>query len=160
MGDAQAASSVGSTFASGTWPEAVSVWSCRVTEKPTPLINACCTFSLHVLFCKHYLNAVDLSGSMRIMALLRRSPSRTRTFPKAVRRVPSCHRMCLTVNVYTALLDHRPRLGASPRLCFEKYVDVSPLVTVACVRRTNNVDSGCHRPAHSGPEPRHQGTIG
>ena len=59
-----------------------------------------------------------------------------------------------------APLDHHSRLGASPRLCFEKYVDVSPLVKVASIRRTNDVDLGCHRPAHSGPEPRHQGTIG
>jgi len=51
-----------------------------------------------------------------------------------------------------------PSLGARPRRCFEKYVDVSidSLVMISSFRERMSL--GHHRSPHSWANPRHQGT--
>ena len=62
---------------------------------------------------------------MKIMVLLRLSRSRIRISPKAVRKAPSYLREPSPEHCGTGNSNFGSyRLGASPRLCFEKYVDV------------------------------------
>ena len=57
--------------------------------------------------------------------MLRRSLSRTRIFLRVVRRAPFCLRTSCPLYGRERLADFKGRLGENPKLCFEKYVDVS-----------------------------------
>lgn len=68
--------------------------------------------------------ADEIAGLTRTMVWRRRSLSRTKIFRRVARKALSCPRM-FDHAFCRSLLTCFNRLGAPPRLCFEKYVDVS-----------------------------------
>jgi hypothetical protein len=88
------------------------------------LIRGCCT-SHHPPPCDRLLMSEYALGSTRITDWRLPSPSKTRTFPKMEPRARFCLRKHLGALLWSRYEICPRRIGASPRLCFEKYVDVS-----------------------------------
>jgi hypothetical protein len=91
----------------------------------TQSINGCCKYQRIRVYSVHHLMLLALA-STKIMVLRRLNHSRIRIFLKAAPKAPSYPRKLPSKSLgVRVLISGCTRLGAPPRLCFEKYVDVS-----------------------------------